>query len=190
MLLSVFSMPCSVLYSPRAALRSCWKLSCWKGGTKHAKWNAMLSCPHGRKLFTGEFQILSQIHNQGKKTFGTQSQADIPNGWGASFRTGWGISFCYEITLCYAHDLQTEVSYQEVDRDEPLQKNILIGLRVDGDKTSKGDGSVQLRRLECTGITPPRPSTYRLPWEMHRKGRKRNIEAGHGLIQHNHTARS
>lgn len=38
-----------------------------------------------------------------------------------------------------AHGLQTEVSYQEVDRDEPLQKNILIGLRVDrdGDKTSK-----------------------------------------------------
>lgn len=36
-----------------------------------------------------------------------------------------------------AHGLQTEVSYQEVDRDEPLQKNILIGLRVDGDKTSR-----------------------------------------------------
>lgn len=38
-----------------------------------------------------------------------------------------------------AHDLQIEVSYQEVDLGEPLQKNILIGLRVDrdGDKTSK-----------------------------------------------------
>ena len=57
-----------------------------------------------------------------------------------------------------AHHLQTAVSYQKVDLDEPLQKTFLIGLRVegDGDKTSKRRWlGVQLRRLECTFITMP-----------------------------------